>query len=53
VSHRPKPENLQIRLASDDGADAQAWPTGVLGRSAAHKINRLHELLPWAYAQRR
>jgi transposase len=40
-----------IETAKLNGVDPQAWLTDVLGRIAEHKINRLDELLPWAYAQ--
>jgi len=42
-----------IETAKLNGVDPQAWLTDVLGRIAEHKINRLDELLPWAYAQQR
>jgi transposase len=42
-----------IETAKLNGVDPQAWLTDVLGRIAEHKINRLDELLPWIYAQRR
>jgi hypothetical protein len=40
-----------IETAKLNGVDPQTWLTDVLGRIAEHKINRLDELLPWAYAQ--
>lgn len=41
-----------IETAKLNGVDPQAWLTDVLGRIAEHRINRLDELLPWAYAKR-
>lgn len=42
-----------IETAKLNGVGPQAGRTDVLGRIAVHKINRLDELLPWTYAQRR
>jgi transposase len=40
-----------IETAKLNRVDPQAWLTDILGRIADHKINRIHELLPWRYAQ--
>ncbi len=40
-----------IETARLSGVDPQAWFTNVLGRIADHKITKLHELMPWSYAQ--
>lgn len=39
-----------IETAKLTSVDLKAWLTDVLGRIAEHKINRLHELTPRAYA---
>lgn len=39
-----------IETAKLNGVNPQAWLTDVLGRIADHKITRLDELMPWAYA---
>jgi transposase len=38
-----------IETAKLNGVDPLAWLTVVLGRIAEHRINRIHELLPWCY----
>ena len=40
-----------IETAKLNGIDPQAWLTDVLGRIAEHKINKIDELLPWAWAE--
>lgn len=40
-----------IETAKMNGLDPQAWLVDVLDRIHDHKINRLHELLPWNWAQ--
>ena len=40
-----------IETAELNGVDPQAWLTGILGRIADHKINRIDELMPWRYAK--
>jgi len=40
-----------IETAKLNGVDPQAWLAWVLDRIADHKINRIDELLPWAYAE--
>jgi transposase len=42
-----------IETAKLNGIDPQAWLTEVLGRIADHKINRIDELLPWAWGATR
>ncbi|MEM0900914.1 MAG: transposase domain-containing protein [Pseudomonadota bacterium] len=39
-----------MQTATLNGLDPQAWPTLVLGRIAAHKINRLGQLITLCYA---
>ena len=39
-----------IETAKLNGVDPRAWLTDVLARIADHKINRIHELLPWEWA---
>ena len=38
-----------IETAKLNQVDPQAWLTWVLARIAEHKINRIHELLPWEF----
>ena len=38
-----------IETAKLNNVDPQAWLTWVLARIADHKINRINELLPWAF----
>jgi len=40
-----------IETAKLNGVDPQAWLAWVLDRIADHKINRIDELPPWAYAE--
>mgnify|MGYP001818631900 CR=1 FL=1 len=40
-----------IESAKLKAIDPQAWLTNVLARIADHKINKIHELPPWRYAQ--
>ena len=42
-----------IETAKLNGIDPQAWLTDILGRIAEHKINKIDELLPWAWAATR
>jgi transposase len=42
-----------IETAKLNGIDPQAWLTDTLGRIADHKINKIDELLPWAWAATR
>jgi transposase len=42
-----------IETAKLNDIDPQAWLTDVLSRIADHKINRLDELMPWHWPQRR
>jgi transposase len=39
-----------IETAKLNGVDPQAWLTDVLARIADHKINKIDQLLPWAWA---
>jgi hypothetical protein len=39
-----------IESAKMNGLDPQAYLADVLDRINDHKINRLHELLPWNWA---
>ena len=36
-----------IETAKMNGVDPAAWLTWVLTHVADHKINRIHELMPW------
>jgi transposase len=38
-----------IETAKLNGIDPQAWLTDMLGRIAEHKINKIHEFLPWTW----
>ena len=38
-----------IETAKLNGIDPQAWLTDILSRIADHKINKIDELLPWAW----
>ncbi len=38
-----------IETAKINGVDPEAWLTWVLKRLPDHKINRIDELMPWAW----
>ena len=42
-----------IETAKLNNVDPQAWLTDTLGRIADHKINKIDQLLPWAWAATR
>jgi transposase len=42
-----------IETAKLNSVDPQAWLTDTLNRIADHKINRIDELLPWNYKERK
>ena len=42
-----------VETAKMNGVDSEAWLTWVLDRLPDHKINRIEELMPWAFASSR
>jgi hypothetical protein len=46
----PPSSRALIETAKLNNIDPQAWLTDILTRIPDHKINKIHELLPWNWA---